>query len=318
MPCLKMSEAPCAAAMRDGILLVDKESGESSYDVVRKMKRLSGIKKVGHAGTLDPFSTGLLILMLGQGTKLMPFLMQGAKRYRAVIRLGVETDTYDLEGRVVDERSVPEMSPAALGDALKGFVGEIEQVPPAFSAVHVEGTRAYKLARKGIEVQLRRRRVVVHGIELLSVDLPFLSVEVHCSAGTYLRSLAHDLGVQLKTGAHLTRLRRIASGSFLVDDAVDSDLLAGEKGRDHWRKRMLPLARSLPHVPKVGIGKALAAKIRNGYQPARAEVPAGREDTEAAGKHTQLLCDGELVAVIETAPSAFGGQESTKISRVFN
>ncbi len=319
MPSLKESaRAPDAAAIGSGVLLVDKEAWETSYDLVRKVKRLSSVRKVGHAGTLDPFSTGLLIVMLGQGTKLMPYLMARSKRYRAEIRLGVETETYDPEGRVVEERPVPEMSETVVQRALEGFLGEIDQVPPSFSAVHVDGTRAYKLARKGKDVQLQTRRVVVHSIDLLSMALPLLSVEVHCSAGTYLRSLAHDLGEQLGTGAHLVGLRRIASGSFKVEDAVASRLLAGKNGHDELKERLLPLARALPDMRKVRIGRSLAGRIRNGYQPSGVEVLPASEISEAAGANVQLLCDGELVAIVETTPTASGGNGSTKVSRVFN
>ncbi|MCF8062610.1 MAG: tRNA pseudouridine(55) synthase TruB [Deltaproteobacteria bacterium] len=311
-------ETAVRSAEGDGILLVDKASGETSYDVVRKAKRVSGLKKVGHAGTLDPFSTGLLILMLGRGTKLMPFLMERSKQYRAVIHLGIETDTYDPEGRVVEEKPVPELTPGFIHAALERFVGEIEQVPPAFSAVHVDGTRAYKLARRGLDVPLPGRKVVIHGIDLLSLDPPRLSVDVHCSAGTYVRSLAHDLGKELNTGAHLVELRRVASGSFRVEDALESELLSGKGGREHLREHLIPLSKALPDMPMVRIGQAMAARIRNGYQPARAEIPPARRDTNTTGRHVQLLCDGELVAIIETTPNASGGEERTQLIRVFN
>jgi len=311
-------EPASTPAAGDGILLVDKASGETSYDVVRKTKRISGLKKVGHAGTLDPFSTGLLIVMLGQGTKLMPFLMEGTKRYRAGIHLGVETDTYDPEGRVVEEKTVPDLSPELVREALERFVGEIEQTPPAFSAVHVDGTRAYKLARRGQEVRLSTRRVTIHGIDLLRLDPPRLTVEVHCSGGTYIRSLAHDLGKALDTGAHLVGLRRVASGPFRVEDALGSNLLHGKGGREKLKEHLVPLAGALPDMQAIHVGQAMAVRIRNGYQPARAEVLPGRQDTDATGRHVQLLCDGELVAVIKTTPKASGGEAKTKLMRVFN
>jgi tRNA pseudouridine55 synthase len=302
----------------DGILLVDKAPGETSYDVVRKTKRVAGRKKVGHAGTLDPFSTGLLIVMLGRGTRLMPFLMESPKRYRAEVLLGVGTDTYDPEGRVVEVKTVPELTADGVGNVLERFVGEIEQVPPAFSAVRVEGTRAYKLARKGMDVRMRSRRVVIHRIDLLSLAPPRLNLEVCCSAGTYIRSLAHDLGKELETAAHLTGLRRVASGSFRVEDALSSGLLRGEGGRQKLREHLIPLGRALPDMESVRVGGTLAARIRNGYQPARAEILPARQDTETTGRQVQLLCDGELVAVIETTPKAAGGEERTKLVRVFN
>lgn len=318
VPLERSGKAPGAVTARNGVLLVDKEAGETSYDVVRRVKRLSAVRKVGHAGTLDPFSTGLLIVMLGQGTKLMPYLMAGSKRYRAEIRLGVETDTYDPEGRVVQERPVPKMRETDVLNALERFLGEIEQLPPAFSAVRVDGTRAYKLARKGMDVQLQTRRVVVHAIDLLSITLPLLSVEVHCSAGTYLRSLAHDLGELLGTGAHLVGLRRMTSGSFQVEDAVESRLLVGRNGRDELKERLVPLARALPDMRTIRVGRSLADRIRNGYQPAGVEILPASETPETAGTHVQLLCDGELVAIVETTPNASGGKGGTKISRVFN
>lgn len=317
MPALKRGTASPPEA-REGVLLVDKASGETSYDVVRKTKRIAGLKKVGHAGTLDPFSTGLLILMLGRGTKLMPFLMEGSKRYRAVIHLGVETDTYDPEGRVVEEKAVPDLSRELIRGALDRFLGEIEQTPPAFSAVRVDGTRAYKLARRGQEVRLSKRRVIIHGIELLRVDPPRLSVEVHCSGGTYIRSLAHDLGKTLNTGAHLVGLRRVASGPFRVEDALESGLLHGEVGRHELKEHLVPLAGALPDMQAIHVGQAMAVRIRNGYQPARAEVLPGRQDTDATGRHVQLLCDGELVAIVETTPNASGGEAKTKLIRVFH
>lgn len=302
----------------DGILLVDKEAGVTSFDVVRKVRRVSGLKKVGHAGTLDPFSTGLLILLLGQGTKLSPFLMAGKKRYRAEILLGIETDTYDPEGRVVQQGPVPELKASFIQEALERFTGEIEQVPPAYSAVRVQGTRAYKLARKGTDVQLARRKVIVHAIELLSVDLPRVIVDVVCSPGTYIRSLAHDLGRVLETGAHLSGLRRTASGSHRVEDAVDSCLLDDDRGRLLVMEHLVPMAEALPDMQIVQIGETLAARIQNGYHPAREEIQSQGQGPGVACGRVQLLCDGELIAVIDANPNSYGVGENTEIIRVFN
>ncbi len=304
--------------VRDGIFLVDKCAGETSFDVVRKVRRVSGLRKVGHAGTLDPFSTGLLVVMLGRATKLAPFLMEGSKTYRAVIRLGIETDTYDPEGHVVHEAPVPDMTPSFIQRALGEFEGEIQQVPPAHSAVHVDGVRAYKLARKGLEVRLRERSVVIHEIRLLSVDLPDITVEVSCSHGTYLRSLAHDLGKTLGTGACLVELRRTGSGPYHVEDAVNSADLEGGKGRLRLKERILPLDEALPDMRRVQIGGFLAGKIRNGYQPAQDDMGSAGEDMEAAGGPVQLLCDGELIAIVESSPQPTGGDQKTKVLRVFN
>lgn len=302
----------------EGVLLVDKAAGETSFDVVRRTRRLTGVRKVGHAGTLDPFSTGLVILMLGRGTKLSPFLMSGKKRYRAVFRLGIETDTYDPEGHVVDEKPVPDMSPAFLRESLNAFVGEIEQVPPAFSAVHVEGKRAYKLARKGVDVQLEGRKVFVDEIRLLSVGLPDVTVEVLCSAGTYLRSLAFDLGRMLETGAHVHSLRRLSSGSFHVEDAVDSIHLRRDSDPAWLRERVIPLALALPDAREVRVPRALAERIRNGYTPSWVELPPEAQHIRTGGGLVRLLCDGELVAVMEKAAGFQHGKNNNRHMRVFH
>lgn len=306
------------ARFPNGILLVDKEPGLTSFDVVRKVKRIAGVKKVGHAGTLDPFSTGLLILLLGQGTKLSQFLVAGRKRYLADIYLGVETDTLDPDGQVLNRSPVPDLKASAIQDALDLFVGEIEQVPPAYSAVKVGGVRAYKLARKGVEVRMPVRRVTVHAIELLSVELPRVVVDVICSPGTYLRCLARDLGKVLETGAHLSGLRRIASGSHRVEDAAGSGLLDDASGMTVIKELLIPLREALPDMHVVHIGKTLAAKLRNGYHPAREEIDFGSRQDEIAGGRAQLLCDGELIAVMDTSSrDAPGEGENMKIVRVF-
>jgi len=302
----------------NGVLLVDKDAGETSFDVVRKVRRAAGVRKAGHAGTLDPFSTGLVVLMLGQATRLSQYLMFGNKRYLATLRLGVETETYDPEGRITLEREVPSFSPEDVETALDRFKGEIEQVPPAFSAVHVDGKRAYRLARKGMDVELRPRRVVIHEIRLLSMDLPEVTVDVVCSPGTYLRSLAFDLGRLLGVGAHVRTLRRISSGSFHVGDAVPSGRIAGSGGAALVEQGLIPLARALPDAPEVHVSEAIAARIRNGYKPKGEEIFRGASGVSARGGLVRLLCDGELIAVIETAPGPQKSQETTKNMRVFH
>ena len=178
----------------DGILLVNKIKGETSHDVVKKVKAAFGLKncKVGHAGTLDPFATGLLIILLGQGTKLSRFIMSEDKVYRGTMRLGVETDTLDCTGSVVHKVTVSELGIEQIREKARQFVGEIEQLPPVYSAVKYKGTRAYKLARRGEEMSLKKRNVTVYSLRILSVDLPDVTMEVRCSSGTYIRSLAAD------------------------------------------------------------------------------------------------------------------------------
>lgn len=300
------------------MLLVDKASGETSFDVVRKVRRAAGTKKVGHAGTLDPFSSGLLILMLGQGTKLSPFIMAGDKTYRATVRLGVETDTHDPDGRVVRELPVPPMDEGRIRQVLEGFKGETRQVPPAFSAVRVGGQRAYRLARKGIEFSLEERAVTIHEARVTGVDLPEFSLEVVCSAGTYLRSLAVDLGRALGTTAHLGSLRRMESGGFRVEDAVDSESLSRPGAPLDLTEHLVPLSRALPTARRVRVDQVTAKKIRNGYQPAGPEMGLLPGKGVSAEATLRVVYGKDLVAVAKVVPGPEGRGGRPKIMRVFN
>ncbi len=205
--------------MISGILLIDKPEGLSSFDVVRRVRRALGERKIGHLGTLDPFATGLLPLCLGEATKLVPYLLPEAKTYRATLRLGVATDTQDLTGRVVS-RTETWPAPEQVYQAAARFVGEIQQVPPMHSALHYQGERLYKLARRGETVDLPPRPVTIYRLEVEEVDLPRVTITVRCSQGTYIRTLAADLGAVLGCGAHLTALRRLEVGPFKVEDAL--------------------------------------------------------------------------------------------------
>jgi tRNA pseudouridine55 synthase len=211
----------------DGILVINKPQGWTSHDVVGRIRGLTHQKRVGHAGTLDPMATGVLLICLGRATRVSEYLMASDKTYRAVMRLGVETDTYDADGQVVATRPV-NVSESALRSALEQFIGAIEQVPPMYSALKLQGKPLYKLARKGVEVEREPRRVTIHRITLRAWESPdprnggggFVTLDVRCSPGTYIRSLAHDIGAVLGCGAHLTALTRLASGSFTIEDAI--------------------------------------------------------------------------------------------------
>ncbi|MFP3928729.1 MAG: tRNA pseudouridine(55) synthase TruB [Desulfobacteraceae bacterium] len=302
----------------EGVLLVDKAPGETSFDVVRKVRRAARTKKVGHGGTLDPFSTGLLVLMLGQATKLSPFIMAGDKRYLATIRLGVETDTHDPEGRVVREGEVPDLDEARIQEVLNGFLGEISQVPPVFSAVRVDGERAYKLARQGVEFTLDERTVTIYEARVRAVDLPEFTVEVACSSGTYLRSLAFDLGRALGTTAHLSFLRRLESGGFRVEDALSSESLTGSEGAVGLEEHLIPLFRALPAARRIKVDQVLAKKIRNGYQPAGLEMGLAPGNSLSVDETLRVVCGDDLVAVAKVIPSPVGQGGRPRIMRVFN
>jgi tRNA pseudouridine55 synthase len=202
-----------------GLVVVDKPGAMTSHDVVARVRRLAGTRKVGHAGTLDPMATGVLVLGLNRATRLLGRLTLADKRYDATIRLGVTTTTDDAEGEVVDSRPTDSLDEDAVRRALAAFVGEIDQVPSAVSAVKVDGRRAYARVRAGEEVELPARRITIHALDVRGVDLPSLSVSVHCSSGTYVRAIARDLGASLGVGGHLTALRRTAVGPFDLGSA---------------------------------------------------------------------------------------------------
>ena len=297
------------------MLLVDKEAGESSFGCVRRVRRILGAKKVGHAGTLDPFATGLLVVLLGQGTKLSPFLMSGRKRYRATLRLGSETDTLDLTGKVVRERPVGALRPEEIREKAGTFLGDLDQVPPSFSAVKHEGKRAYALARRGIRVTLKERKVMIYRLDVVSVDLPDVTLDVECSGGTYVRSLAADLGEALGTGAHLRALRRLASGSFSLEQAVPVGDPAREGADAELRRRIIPLKEALPELREQDVDEETARRVRNGYQPKLRELAK----TIGPGEGPVRLVRGpELVALAEVVEDPGGLERQLRLLRVFS
>jgi tRNA pseudouridine55 synthase len=212
-----------------GLVVVDKQAGMTSHDVVARVRRLAGTRKVGHAGTLDPMATGVLVLGLNRATRLLGHLTLTDKRYAATIRLGVSTTTDDAEGEVIATAPTGALTDEAVRQALEAFVGEIDQVPSAVSAIKIAGKRAYARVRDGEVVELPARRVTVHSLEVVSTslgDAAEVDIEVHCSSGTYIRAIARDLGEALDVGGHLTALRRTAVGPFGIDSARTLDDLA--------------------------------------------------------------------------------------------
>ena len=208
-----------------GLVVVDKPGSMTSHDVVSRLRRLAGTRKVGHAGTLDPMATGVLVLGLNRATRLLGHLTLTDKRYDATVRLGGTTTTDDADGDLVSSSPTDHLSEDDVRSALSSLVGEIDQVPSSVSAVKVDGRRAYARVRAGEEVELSARRVTIHAIDVVSLDLPEVKVAVHCSSGTYVRAIARDLGAALGVGGHLTALRRTAVGPFTLADARTIDEL---------------------------------------------------------------------------------------------
>lgn len=247
----------------DGILLLDKPAGITSNAALGRAKRALGIRKAGHTGALDPLATGLLPLCFGQATKVSAFLLDADKTYLADIELGGETESGDAEGAVVERRDVPELSDDEVESVLAGFRGKIDQVPPMYSALKHEGRRLHELARAGIEVERRPRRVTIHELELLDRGPSRLTVRVRCSKGTYIRSLAVDIGRALECGAHLAALRREASGPFSLRDAIALEDLENASAEDA-RARLLPPDHALPDWPRIDLDADAAEEIRHG------------------------------------------------------
>jgi tRNA pseudouridine55 synthase len=246
---------------------------------------------VGHAGTLDPFAEGVLPVCIGQATRVIQYLMDASKAYRATVRLGVETDTYDLTGAVVAERDASLVTRAEVDAALPAFVGDIEQVPPAYSALKRDGVPMYKLARAGRQVELHARPVRIHAIEVVGYAPPLLTLDIECGKGTYIRSLAHDLGAVLGVGASLDALVRTRVGHFRINRAVDMDTLRAEFATEAWRERLLPPDEVLLDWPAAILGEGTERRARNGLPltleelrtPPRAEARAYTEGGDFLG-----------------------------------
>ncbi len=255
-----------------GILNVDKPPGRTSFQIVALVRRLSTVKKVGHAGTLDPLATGVLLVCVGRAARVSEYLMELPKTYRGRVRLGIATDTYDATGATVSEGDAAAVDEAALRTALETLQRRDEQVPPSYSAIKVGGTPAYRLARAGRPVSLRPRKARIDRIDLLSFQPPQVELEVRCGKGTYIRTLADDLGRLLGCGAHLTALRRTAVGPFDVDDAVTLDRLEAAFAESTWQDLLLPLDYGLGHFPAAYLDTEAEKDVRHGC-PLEAESP---------------------------------------------
>ncbi|MEE8390754.1 MAG: tRNA pseudouridine(55) synthase TruB [Anaerolineae bacterium] len=253
----------------DGILNLNKPRGPTSHDVVSRVRALTGVRRVGHAGTLDPLATGVLLVCVGRATRVAEYLMAGRKVYRARVRLGSTTDTYDAEGQVVAEAEEAfEASRDQVEATLAQFRGTITQVPPMYSAIKHKGTPLHRLARRGVEMaqvlQSKARQVEIFQLELTAWEPPDCTLEITCSPGTYVRSLAHDLGKALGCGAHLTGLIRLASGTFHLEDTVTLEDLAQAATEDRWPDLLHPIDVALTHFPALHLDAGTARRVCSG------------------------------------------------------
>ncbi|MGA3205404.1 MAG: tRNA pseudouridine(55) synthase TruB [Bryobacteraceae bacterium] len=279
----------------DGVIIVDKPRGWTSHDVVNKMRRFAGTRKVGHLGTLDPSATGVLPLVIGRATRLAQFYTRNDKIYEGVIHFGQSTDSYDADGEPASPEVVVTLDRAAVEAALDRSRGEFEQMPPPVSAKKIGGTPAYELVRKQQPVELKAVPVKVYELEVLLLNGCEAAVRVHCSAGTYLRSIAHDAGQALGCGAYLKNLRRTASGDFRIEAARTLEQLAALSEEGRLAEALVPAAHLLPEFPAETVDAITAGQIRNGrdFRVSPFRPRAGTRFVKAVNSEGDLIAIGE-------------------------
>jgi tRNA pseudouridine55 synthase len=277
-----------------GVLVVDKPVGLTSHDVVQIIRKGTNIRRAGHTGTLDPRASGVLVILIGPAVRLSEYVSASDKRYQSIIRLGTTTDTYDADGHVTSSAPVT-ITETQFENTLKQFIGEIEQVPPPYSAIKVKGKKAYEMAREGEEVDLQPRKIQVYNLELLEWAPPEAVIDVYCSSGTYVRSLAHDLGTNLGCGAYLVGLRRTKSGRFTLRDAVPLRKLREAFDQGNWYQYLIPAAEALSDWPAVELSVEQVDSVRHGHRILAEEG--------AKGMARGISQQGELVALMEIDPA---------------
>jgi tRNA pseudouridine55 synthase len=285
----------------NGILIIDKPVGVTSAKVVSIVKKALGAKKVGHAGTLDPFAEGLLICCVNQATRLADFLLHGTKKYVAELKLGEETDTQDLTGTMISRAKPENYLPQTLHAVFKAFEGPIEQLPPVYSALKHKGVPLYKLARNGKPVQKPPRKVEIYSIDILDISLPLIRFEVSCSAGTYIRTLGSDIGKMLGCGAHLNALKRTATSGFTLDQAVSLSALKNFTPGRQPPPQLIRMADALPGMPTCMADRHLAQKIRHGQMVTIRDLTGtnGLDSNRIEGSKIKVVDQsGELVAIL--------------------
>jgi tRNA pseudouridine55 synthase len=285
-----------------GILVVDKPVGMTSHDVVDVIRRGTGIRRAGHTGTLDPRASGVLVILIGPAVRLSEFVSASDKRYQAILRLGSTTDTYDADGRFTNHASAPvDVTEAQFEEVLQRFIGEIEQTPPPYSAVKVHGRKAYEMAREGEEVDLAPRKIQVHHLEVLEWAPPEVVIDVHCSSGTYVRSLANDVGNALGCGAYLVGLRRTKSGRFSLRDAVPLRKLQEAFTAGNWYQFLIPAAEALADWPAVELNPDEVEEVKHGHR-----VKAAPDTKPGLVRGVSMA--GELIAIMELAEATLEWQ----------
>lgn len=305
-----------------GVLVIDKPKGWTSHDVVALVRKVLRVKKAGHGGTLDPLATGVLPVYLEEGTKLVPFNLEGTKEYRATMKLGQETDTLDSDGKITVEIEGFCCTPGVIEEALKKFQGPIQQVPPLFSAIKHQGLPLYKRARAGEKPKVAEREVMVHALCLKEFSSPLVTLEVTCGRGTYIRSLCADIGRILGCGGHLVELRRLRSGKFTLDRAMILEKLPWWVEQGRIGEKIISLKDSVDLSGEIRLDEKTAAKARQGQPLHLMDLPEGERDRLRRGQRIGLIQGpNELLAIAESqvdgGPRLSGNPRALRILRVF-
>ncbi|HSG32101.1 MAG TPA: tRNA pseudouridine(55) synthase TruB [Thermodesulfobacteriota bacterium] len=302
----------------NGILILDKPSGITSAKALDKAKKVIGANKAGHTGTLDPFATGVLTVCLNEATKLIPYLNENIKEYEAVLKLGQRTDTLDLTGEVTQSVAKIDVPISEIQRVINCYIGDTEQVPPDFSAVKIEGRRLYKYARKKINVKKPKRKIHIEKIEILDYYNPFIKISVKCSKGTYIRSLADDIGADLKVFAHLVELKRVKSGVFCINSSYSlDDVQNGEYN-------LITMSEAISDIKSLFISKDNTFKIKSGITLRKGDLNSSsiteinRDEVIKVLYENNLICIAKSLVSLEDLVMMDDSEEIIKILRVFN
>jgi tRNA pseudouridine55 synthase len=298
----------------NGLIVVDKPAGMTSHDVVHALRRITGVKKAGHTGTLDPFATGVLPVAMGEGTKAIQFLDESRKEYRAVLKLGETTDTQDLHGEVTCRNDWRAVTPSNIECVTAAYKGRINQVPPMFSALKHHGVPLYKLARRGIEIIRESREIDIFSLVVDQLDLPEVAFTVSCSRGTYVRTLAHDMGAKLGCGAHLVRLQRTVSGPFNLAMALPFDQLDGLAKTGELSELIISPYDALANLTDLQVNERGMVMVANGIVPGDGEFTSLSETTLVPGERVRISRANRLLAVAEIIE---GNNQVMRLVRVF-
>jgi tRNA pseudouridine55 synthase len=306
-----------------GVLVIDKPKGWTSHDVVARVRKILKVKKAGHGGTLDPLATGVLPVYLNEGTKLVAFNLEGIKVYLATMKLGQETDTLDADGKVVCEKQGFSFNREEIEEVLGRFRGTIQQTPPLYSAIKQGGLPVYKRVRSGERPSLPKRETTIHVLSLKKVSHPFVTLEVTCGRGTYIRSLCADIGQALGCGAHLVELRRLRSGKFTAAQALSVDDISRLAEQGRVQERIIPLKDSVDISGEIWVERKTAERVRSGRPLRLSDLPEGKRGLIKRGQRVGLLHGAEeLLAIAESQvdgePGQSGDLQALRILRVFH